>query len=86
MLLNATKSKRANPTLRIQEKIIATLSDIKRPIAISNLSRKSNCSYYQVKSSIEFLEKLGVVTLITSEGNNCILVQLKSGDTNEPRT
>lgn len=79
---------KANPTIRIQEKIIGILEETKNPIAISNLSKKAKTSYYQTRESINFLERLGIVVLIVSEGSNSILVQLKKGSDNyaEPRT
>lgn len=72
---------KANPTIETQERIIKIIQKAKKPISITSISKLAKTSFYQTRTSISFLYKLGVLDLIISSGN-ITLVRLKGADKN----
>jgi len=69
---------KANPTMKVQEKILKVIELSKNPISITAVSKLSKTSFYQTKVSIDYLYRLGVLELIISSGNSTFVI-LKSG-------
>lgn len=65
--------KKANPTIKTQEKVLNTLRIIASPMSLSRLAKEGNVSIYQVKASITFLQKLGIVRTLISNGNTTLV-------------
>jgi hypothetical protein len=68
---------KANPTMKVQEKILEVIENSKNPISITSISKLSKTSYYQTKVSIDFLYRLGVLDLIISSGNSTFVILKK---------
>lgn len=73
---------KANPTIETQEKIIKVIQEAEMPISITSVSKLSKTSFYQTKTSIDFLHKLGVIDLIISSGNSTFVILKKIGEQN----
>lgn len=74
---------KANPTISTQEKILEVIRNEENPISLTEISKRSNTSFYQTKFSIEFLSSLGIVKLIHTSNNQTYVVLNKQGDGNE---
>jgi len=68
---------KANPTMKVQEKILGVVENSKNPISITSLAKLSKTSFYQTKVSIDFLYRLGIVDLIISSGNSTFVILKK---------
>lgn len=68
---------KANPTMKVQEKILEVVENSKNPISITSLAKLSKTSFYQTKVSIDFLYRLGIVDLIISSGNSTFVILKK---------
>lgn len=67
----------SNPTMKTQEKVLDIIKKSEH-ISINEIANQSGLNFYQVKASINYLKRLGVVSLIVSS-NNMTLVQLNKG-------
>jgi len=72
---------KANPTIRIQNRIIEVIKKSKRPMSITAIAKKANTGFNETKRSIDFLYKLKVIDLVISSGNSTIVI-LKRGEQN----
>jgi len=68
---------KANPTMKVQEKILEVIGKSKNPISITSISKLSKTSFYQTKVSIDFLYRLGILDLIISSGNSTFVILKK---------
>ncbi len=68
---------KANPTMKVQEKILEVIEKSKNPISITSISKLSKTSFYQTKVSIDFLYRLGILDLIISSGNSTFVILKK---------
>jgi predicted ArsR family transcriptional regulator len=65
--------RQANPTRKTQEKILKVLKDTPETQTITSLAEKTSLNTNQVRASIEFLEKLGILrTIVSSKGTTLI--------------
>jgi len=55
-----------NPTIKTQEKILEIVKNTFSPMSFSSIARESKKGFGEVKMSIEFFQKLGIVELIVS--------------------
>jgi len=69
---------KANPTIETQNKIIEVIERAESPLSLTAISKLSKTGFYETKSSITFLHKLGIIDLVVSSGN-VTLVTLKTG-------
>lgn len=79
MQLYATiKMINSNPTQRTQEEILLVIKNSEMPLSLTAIAKTSNKDIYQVKKSIQFFEKLGIVKTIISSGNTTFVVLNKN--------
>ena len=81
--LSIEEEDKSNPTVETQNKILEAVRNSARPISITSLSKLAGTSYYQTRSSINFLYKLGIVDLIVSSGNSKFVILIKKEVKNE---
>lgn len=73
MKVNKHSKNKANPTARIQEDILQVIQKTKTPMSINAISSQSKKSSYQVKATIEFLKKFGIIETIVSSGRTTLV-------------
>ncbi len=59
----------ANPTIKTQEKILATIKRSKTSLSITEIARLSKTGFYEAKQTIGFFNELGMLELTISSGN-----------------
>lgn len=67
----------SNPTIKTQEEIFEVIEKSKEPLTISAIARETNKSISQVKSSVQFFVKFGVLITITSSGGTTLVMRSK---------
>jgi len=78
------EEEKANPTMETQKKVIEVLKNLEKPISITSLSKLAKTSFYQTRTSVEFLHRLQVIELIVSSGNTTFVIlnkkEVKNGE------
>lgn len=67
----------ANPTIETQNRIIAVIENSNKPISLTAISKISKKGFNEVKASVNFLTRLGVLDLIISSGNSTFVILKK---------
>lgn len=76
--------KNSNPTQQTQKEIMKCIQESKTPVTLTAIAKKTGKNLYQVKATIQFLEKLGFLTTIVSSGNTTLIIkkEVKNETTN----
>jgi len=67
----------ANPTIETQNRIIEVIKNSNNPISLTAISKLSKKGFNEVKASVNFLTRLGVLELIISSGNSTFVILKK---------
>ena len=82
---NKILQNKANPTIRIQERIINVIRKSEKPISLTKISELSKTGFNETKNSINFLHKLGFIDIIVSTGNITFVILKKTGELQNAR-
>lgn len=74
---NQPKGYKANPTIKIQERILGVIRNSENPVSITGISKISGAGFNETKASVKFLGSLGVLETIVS-ASGVTLVQIKN--------
>jgi hypothetical protein len=64
---------KANPTLRVCERVLRVIRDSQKPIALTRVSKISKAGFYETKTAVDFFIKLGVLRKVLASGDFCFL-------------
>jgi phage FluMu protein gp41 len=71
---------KANPTIETQNRIIEVIENSNKPISLTAISKLSKKGFNEVKASVNFLTRLGVLDLIISSGNSTFVILKKESE------
>lgn len=71
---------KANPTIETQNRIIEVIENSNKPISLTAISKLSKKGFNEVKASVNFLTRLGVLDLIISSGNATFVILKKESE------
>jgi predicted ArsR family transcriptional regulator len=63
-----------NPTRKTQERILKVVQESSSPLSLTGIAKKLTLDLNQVKGSIEFFEKLGILQTIKSQGGTTLVL------------
>lgn len=71
---------KANPTIETLNRIIEVIENSNKPISLTAISKLSKKGFNEVKASVNFLTRLGVLDLIISSGNSTFVILKKESE------
>lgn len=71
---------KSNPTIKTQKEILSVIERSPTPMSITAIAFSAKKNLNAVKETVDFLEKLGLLTKIITSGNTTVIFPIKKSE------